>query len=71
LVVGSNGEVERRSVRVSRTIGDQWLVEHGLTSGERVVVEGVQKVAPRMKMQAVLVQQAPVPKPAAVAGSMR
>ena len=31
MVVNHGGKVEARSVRVSRTIGDQWLVEEGLS----------------------------------------
>src|SRR5690606_34718437 len=43
LVVDAEGRVESRSIRVSRTIGDSWLVEEGLSRGERVIVEGLQK----------------------------
>lgn len=46
MVVDAQGVVEQRQVVVSRTIGDQWLVESGLTAGDRVVVEGLQKIAP-------------------------
>jgi membrane fusion protein (multidrug efflux system) len=53
LVVTKDGKVESRAVRVSRTIGDQWLVEEGLSAGDRLIVEGVQKVQPGMKVQAV------------------
>ena len=53
LVVNRGGKVEARSVRVSRTLGDQWLVEEGLSAGDRVIVEGLQKVQPDMAVQAV------------------
>jgi membrane fusion protein, multidrug efflux system len=53
MVVGKDGKVELRAVRVARTIGDQWLVEDGLGGGERVIVEGVQKVTPGMTVQTV------------------
>jgi len=46
LVVGAGNKVEPRAVRVSRAIGDQWLVEDGLHPGDRVIVEGLQKVQP-------------------------
>jgi len=39
-------------VRVSRAIGDQWLVEDGLRPGDRVIVEGLQKVQPGMPVEA-------------------
>ena len=48
MVVGADGKVEERPVRTSRTIGDRWLVEDGLAAGERVVVEGLQKIRPGM-----------------------
>jgi membrane fusion protein (multidrug efflux system) len=53
MVVDKDGKVEARTVRVSRTIGDQWLVEEGLSAGDRLIVEGSQKVQPGMKVQAV------------------
>ncbi len=53
LVVGAEGKVEAKAVRVSRTIGDQWLVEEGLAAGDRVIVQGVQKVRPGMAVTVV------------------
>lgn len=53
LVVGRDDKVEARDVRVSRTIGDQWLVENGLAAGDRVIVAGLQKVRPGMAVKAV------------------
>ncbi len=52
MVVGPDDKVEVRPVRTSRTIGDQWLVEDGLAAGERVVVEGLQKIRPGMAVTA-------------------
>ena len=46
LVLGVDGKVERRTIQVSRALGDRWLVTSGLTAGDRVIVEGVQKVRP-------------------------
>ncbi len=42
LVVGANGKVESRILSVSRTIGNSWLVDEGLTAGDRLIVEGTQ-----------------------------
>ena len=39
-------KVEVREVKASRTVGDQWLVDAGLAAGDRVIVEGLQKVQP-------------------------
>ena len=46
MVVNAEGAIEQRPVVVSRTIGDQWLVESGLAAGDKVVIEGLQKIAP-------------------------
>jgi membrane fusion protein (multidrug efflux system) len=53
LVVNAQGKVESRDVKVSRTIGDQWLIDEGLSGGDRVIVEGLQKVQPGMAVSAV------------------
>jgi membrane fusion protein (multidrug efflux system) len=53
MVVNPDGKVGLRVVRVARTIGDQWLVEEGLAAGDRLIVEGLQKVQPDMAVQAV------------------
>lgn len=44
LIVGAGGKVESRMLTVERTIGDQWLVTSGLQPGDKVIVEGMQKV---------------------------
>jgi membrane fusion protein (multidrug efflux system) len=46
MVVNGDDQVELREIQVSRTIGDQWLVDAGLEEGERVIVAGLQKVRP-------------------------
>ncbi|MGQ7848384.1 efflux RND transporter periplasmic adaptor subunit [Granulosicoccus sp. 3-233] len=43
-VVDENNTVEERTLTTGQTLGDQWVVESGLEEGERVVVEGLQKV---------------------------
>jgi membrane fusion protein (multidrug efflux system) len=53
LIVNKDGKVEARTVLVSRTVGDQWLVEEGLSPGDRLIVEGIQKVQPEMTVQTV------------------
>lgn len=45
LVNGSN-QIERRTIVVNQTLGDQWLVDSGLEAGDRVVVAGLQKIRP-------------------------
>ena len=53
MVVTPEGKVEQRIVQASRTIGDQWLVDEGLKAGDRVIVEGLQKVQPGGMAKAV------------------
>ena len=43
-VVGGDNKVSIRPVTLGDTVGDDWIVSQGLKPGERVVVEGVQKV---------------------------
>jgi membrane fusion protein, multidrug efflux system len=51
MVVGADGTVETRPVQTSRTIGDKWLVDDGLAAGDRVVLEGLQKIRPGMQVK--------------------
>jgi membrane fusion protein (multidrug efflux system) len=61
MVVDQDGKVELRAVEVSRTIGDKWLVENGLAAGDRVIVEGLQKIKPGAPVQATEAGAAPKP----------
>ena len=45
-VVGADNKVEIRKVTVSDRTGELWVISSGLKLGERVVTEGIQKVAP-------------------------
>ena len=46
MVVGADGKVAQREVVVSRAIGNKWLVESGLKAGDKLIIEGLQKIAP-------------------------
>jgi membrane fusion protein (multidrug efflux system) len=48
LVVGKDDKVESRILVADRAIGTNWLVTKGIAEGDRVIVEGVLKVAPGM-----------------------
>ncbi len=52
-VVGAEGNAELRPVTATRTIGDRWLIESGLKAGDRVIVEGLQKIRPGAPVSAV------------------
>ena len=60
LVVGPGDKVESRVIVVSQTVGDNWLVTGGLKAGERVIVEGLQKVRPGAPVKPVQVASAAV-----------
>ncbi|HSB55018.1 MAG TPA: efflux RND transporter periplasmic adaptor subunit, partial [Gemmatimonadales bacterium] len=45
-VVGPGDTVQARDVEATGWNGDQWLIARGLTSGDRVVVDGIQKIGP-------------------------
>ncbi len=50
-VVGSDDKVSVRTVKVGEQTGSMWIIEQGLKPGERVVVEGVQKVRDGMPVK--------------------
>jgi membrane fusion protein (multidrug efflux system) len=49
-VVDGENKVSIRPVKVGDRVGTEWIVAEGLRQGERVVVEGVQKVRPGMQV---------------------
>jgi membrane fusion protein (multidrug efflux system) len=56
LIVDAEGKVQQRMLTLDRAIGVRWLVASGLAPGERVIVEGAQKVRPGASVKAVLFQ---------------
>jgi membrane fusion protein (multidrug efflux system) len=53
LIVDTDGKVQQRMITVDRTIGDKWLVSSGIAQGDRVIVEGMQKVRPGASVKVV------------------
>ncbi len=53
LAVGADGKVEPRKLVTERSIGDQWLVTSGLNAGDRLIVEGTDRVRPGQSVKAV------------------
>ncbi len=53
LVVGKDEKVEQRVLTLDRAIGNKWLVTDGLVAGDRVIVEGLQRVRPGVPVRAV------------------
>ncbi len=62
MVVGADGKVAARPVKVSLGQDRQWVVLDGLAAGEQVVVEGFQKIRPNAVVK-------PVPWKAAASGA--
>ncbi|MCM2256241.1 MAG: efflux RND transporter periplasmic adaptor subunit [Vicinamibacteria bacterium] len=59
LVIGADGTAQERQLEVDRAIGDRWLVTKGLAAGDRVIVEGQQRIRPGAP-----VKEAPTAAPA-------
>jgi membrane fusion protein (multidrug efflux system) len=53
LIVNDSGKVEQRMITVDRAIDDRWLVNEGLNPGDRLIVEGSQKVRPGASVKVV------------------
>ena len=64
LIVGPDGTVHQQVVELGRQIAQDFIVNKGLTGGELVIVEGVQKVHSGEKVNA---QTAPPPSQAVAA----
>jgi len=43
-IVGADGKAEIRPVKVGPRVGSDWVISSGLKPGEKVIVEGIQKV---------------------------
>ncbi|MGJ0577309.1 efflux RND transporter periplasmic adaptor subunit [Xenorhabdus bovienii] len=46
LIVDKDNKVELRNINAVQAIGNKWLVTEGLKAGDRVIVTGLQKIAP-------------------------
>jgi membrane fusion protein (multidrug efflux system) len=53
LIVDDKGIVRLRLLKVSRTVGDNWLVTDGLKGGDKLIVEGLQNARPDQPANAV------------------
>jgi len=52
-IVGKGDSVSQRQVTATTWIGDKWEIEKGLSAGDRVIVDGVQKVRAGVVVHAV------------------
>lgn len=62
-----DGKVDVQPVTTGDAQGDVWVITSGLTGGEQVIVEGLQKVQPGAPAKAVPFGAAPVAAPTATA----
>jgi membrane fusion protein (multidrug efflux system) len=46
LVLAPDDKVEQHVLTIDRAVGNQWLVDSGLSPGDRLIVEGGMKVKP-------------------------
>lgn len=52
-VVDKDNTVKYQIIKVFQAVKDQWVVSSGLAPGDRVVVEGLQKIRPQAKVSTV------------------
>jgi membrane fusion protein (multidrug efflux system) len=67
-VVGADSKVDIRPVTPAERVGNLWIILEGLKPGERVIVEGIQKVRPGMPVTPKALAEVPAKpeaKPAA------
>ena len=56
MVVKPDATVEQRMVKAGERVGNLWIIESGLKPGEKVIVEGLQKVKPGVQVSAKTVK---------------
>ena len=56
MVVKPDSTVEQRMVKAGDRVGNLWVIESGLKAGEKVIVEGIQKVRPGVQVIAKTVK---------------
>jgi membrane fusion protein, multidrug efflux system len=70
LIVDSANKVESHVIQTSGTQGQDWIVDGGLNPGDRVIVQGTEKVRPGATVKAVDAQLPPPPAPGAPSADM-
>jgi membrane fusion protein (multidrug efflux system) len=58
LVVDPRNRVVSRQLQIGRAVGDRWLVTSGLAAGDRLIVEGVDKIKPGDVVSPVVLRRA-------------
>lgn len=58
-VIGAGDKVEARQITAALRLENDWVVDSGLKTGDRVVVEGVSKVRPGVQVKPIAAAPAP------------
>jgi membrane fusion protein (multidrug efflux system) len=53
LIVGPDNKVALRTIQATRTFGNNWVVESGVSAGDKVIVSGIQRAQPGAVVRAV------------------
>ncbi|WP_082584496.1 efflux RND transporter periplasmic adaptor subunit [Noviherbaspirillum sp. Root189] len=56
MVVKQDSTIEKRNIEVARAIGNKWLLDSGVRTGEKVVVDGFQRIKPGDKVTVRIVE---------------
>lgn len=67
MVIGADNTVQSRQVITERAVGNQWLISDGLNEGDRLILEGLQKIRPGATVTPVKLDQ-PDQRPGPVQG---
>jgi len=71
VVVNAESKAESRKVKPGARIGGLWILEEGVKPGEKVIVEGIQKVRDGIAVKATVVPaEPPAPAPAPPGGTV-
>ncbi|NLS13059.1 efflux RND transporter periplasmic adaptor subunit [Vibrio sp. SM6] len=59
MVVTADNKVEARIVKTEEAINNQWLISSGLADGDKIVVEGLQKIRPGAAVAPTVIESSP------------
>ena len=67
MVVKPDATVEQRMVKAGERVGNLWIIDSGVKPGEKVIVEGIQRVQPGMQVSVKLakIEEGSSPGPSA------
>ena len=68
LVVDKDNKAALKIIQTGRAIGNTWVVTGGLAPGDKVIVDGLQKVRPGAEVHATEAKADPAPGPASGQG---